>query len=79
MDQALLLLPHSTVLELFKIFPKLLENSYEVEVKVKVMLSLLKSHFNQLVSNSDLLPTLKKINKLASKHVSEQRVIIFKS
>ncbi|XP_018331899.1 WD repeat-containing protein 3 [Agrilus planipennis] len=76
LEEALLLLPFSTVTEILQKLPNLIKRGDQTELILKLTMFLLKIHHKPIVASQELLPTLKKIQKLAMIKINGLRDMI---
>lgn len=73
LEEALLILPFSTVCEIIQLLPSLIERGDNIELINKILMFLLKLHHGPIVANHSLLHTLEKLQKVALEKVKELR------
>ncbi|KAK5640142.1 hypothetical protein RI129_010953 [Pyrocoelia pectoralis] len=76
LEEALLLLPFSSVCKILEMLPSLLLNHFQNELICKIAMFLLKIHHAPIVANHALLSNLRQINKLAQVKVGELRDMV---
>lgn len=76
-EEALLILPFSSVCEVLQTLPALIARGDHTELVCKISIFLLKLHHAPIVANHTLLFTLQKLQKLAAEKVQELRVSNF--
>ncbi|KAJ8983270.1 hypothetical protein NQ317_007170 [Molorchus minor] len=76
LEEALLILPFSSVCELLQALPALMARGDNTELVSKICMFLLKLHHGPIVANHSLLMTLQKIQKLAAEKVRELRDLV---
>lgn len=74
LEEVLLLLPFSSVCEMLEMFPALFKQGKSIELIISVFMFLIKIHHGPIVSNRNLLPTIRKVKKLAFKQLNALRV-----
>ncbi|KAK6631604.1 hypothetical protein RUM44_006133 [Polyplax serrata] len=73
LEEVLLLLPFSSVCEMLEMFPALFKQGKSIELIISVFMFLIKIHHGPIVSNRNLLPTIRKVKKLAFKQLNALR------
>ncbi|KAG1651937.1 WD repeat-containing protein 3 [Nymphon striatum] len=76
LEEALLVLPFSYVMNFMKMLNTFLNNSWEVELALKCILFLLRINANLIMSNSSLLPMIDNLRKLSQQRVDEMKDLI---
>ncbi|KAJ8909310.1 hypothetical protein NQ315_015162 [Exocentrus adspersus] len=76
LEEALLILPFSSVCEMLQVLPALIARGDHTELVCKISMFLLKLHHAPIVANHTMLPTLQKLQRLASEKVQELRDLI---
>lgn len=74
LEEALLLLPFTSVCELLSQLPSLIERGFEIELVCRTMIFLFKMHHKPIVNNQALLPIVGQLQKLAFSKVNHLRV-----
>ncbi|XP_067008670.2 WD repeat-containing protein 3 [Anabrus simplex] len=76
LEEALLILPFTTVCELLTMLPSLLKRGSHTEIVTRVMMFLVRIHHGPIVSNQALLPVITKLHKVALRKVNDLRDIV---
>ncbi|XP_057671802.1 WD repeat-containing protein 3 [Diorhabda carinulata] len=76
LEEALLMLPFSSVCEILQAMPALLTRGNQTELVCKISMFLLKLHYGPIVANHSLLTTLEKILKFGNERVGELRDLV---
>ncbi|CAH0548156.1 unnamed protein product [Brassicogethes aeneus] len=76
LEEALLILPFSTVCEVLQTLPALISRGDHTELVCKISIFLLKLHHAPIVANNVLLSTLQNLQKLAQAKVQELRDLV---
>ncbi|KAF5297376.1 hypothetical protein FQR65_LT01306 [Abscondita terminalis] len=76
LEEALLLLPFSSVCKILEMLPSLLLSGFQNELVCKVAMFLLKIHHGPIVANHALLSNLRQLHKLAMVKTEELRDMI---
>lgn len=77
LEEALLILPFSSVCDILTMLPNLIDRGDCTELGCRVAMFLLKLHHGPLVSNKVLIPTLQKLEKIMNEKVTELRVMFY--
>ncbi|CAH1179400.1 unnamed protein product [Phaedon cochleariae] len=76
LEEALLILPFSSVCELLQMLPSLAARGDHTELVCKISMFLLKLHHAPIVANQALFGTLQKLQKLGAERVQELRDLV---
>jgi U3 small nucleolar RNA-associated protein 12 len=74
LEEALLLLPFTSVCELLSQLPALIERGFQTELVCRTMIFLFRVHHKPIVNNQALLPVVGQLQKLALSKVNYLRV-----
>ncbi|VEN48491.1 unnamed protein product [Callosobruchus maculatus] len=76
LEEALLLLPFSSVCEILQSLPPLVARGDNTELLLKVLMFLMKLHHAPLVASHNMLNTLQKLKKLATERIRDLRDLV---
>ena len=73
LEESLLVLPFSYVIDLLKVLEVFIDSSWEVELSCRCLFFLLRVHHGQITSNLVLLPVIDRLRQKTQDRVSELR------
>ncbi|PNF32770.1 hypothetical protein B7P43_G04487 [Cryptotermes secundus] len=76
LEEALLLLPFTSVCELLSQLPALIARGFQTELVCRTMIFLFKVHHKPIVNNQALLPVVRELQKLAVSEVNHLRDMV---
>lgn len=76
LEEALLLLPFTSVCELLNLLPPLIERGFQTELVCRIMIFLFRVHHKPIVNTQALLPVVGKLQQLAFSKVNHLRDMV---